>query len=143
MRANQSLRFVFFDLMETLVGYQSNEHGYLSAICTEAERLGYGPASSLLDRYIDLRLQFRKVLAEYRESTLSERLRALLPDAPGSDVDRLIQVFREFFAANTKLMPGASDMLDAWKGKARLAVVSNFFVAGMPKYMALEASSTL
>jgi putative hydrolase of the HAD superfamily len=69
------------------------------------------------------------------DTRLAAALRALgaLPDAAVSPaVDQLLVRWHDEYPKSLRITPGARETLEHWYGRRRLAVVSNFFVAGLP-----------
>lgn len=68
--------------------------------------------------------------------TLDERLRTLLSRARPGDVEptvsAMIEAFEDRYPKTLRLTPAVRDMLEAWSGRVRMAVVSNFFLPGGP-----------
>lgn len=76
---------------------------------------------------------------DHPERTLDARLAAALgslcrlPDAAVLPVvDQLLVRWHDEYPKSLRITPGARETLEHWYGRRRLAVVSNFFVAGLP-----------
>ena len=76
----------------------------------------------------------------WREVILPDRLKAVLTarnpsrrEEVESLVEAMLDQLKEGYPELLRPTPGVHSMLDAWRGKARLGVVSNFFLPGWPE----------
>ncbi|MBI1930106.1 HAD family hydrolase [Candidatus Poribacteria bacterium] len=79
---------------------------------------------------------------EWHEVELPKRLRTLLKDKDASReceievlVKRMLSCFNEGYPRMLRLTPGVREMLQAWHGKVKMGVVSNFFLPEWPKHL--------
>jgi HAD superfamily hydrolase (TIGR01509 family) len=104
----------------------------LSTYLTASGALVRGMAADFVERFLEVRERNRRLAeAEGREIpavvSLEETLLALLPAGAGDPVD-LERALDEFFAVEIELirpMPGAQELLDALRGRLKLAMLSN------------------
>ncbi len=130
--------WVFFDCFNTLLDEPDEtglatieampvEHGFYSSV--EAFRADYAVWCGR-----------RWPSAGWGEVHLPERLCEVLGARDpkrrgevGALVERMIETFEEAYPRSLCVAPGAVEMLEAWQGRARLGVVSNFFLPGLPE----------
>jgi putative hydrolase of the HAD superfamily len=142
-----SYDWIFFDCFNTLIADRDDSGEALGLCGVWPLAVVMGLAASvdeLNDRYRSWRLMRRQATDTWREADLDERLRGVL----GADLDRpgvqgrLREAWRHGFPRQTGPIAGVPAMLAHWKSRKRLAVVSNFYVAGYPQDM-LERRSLL
>ncbi|MBD3242452.1 MAG: HAD hydrolase-like protein [Chitinivibrionales bacterium] len=134
--------WVFFDCFDTLVTVDGlSEHQDYSFLMEKApvEAGLYDCAEQFRHAYRSWRRR-RGTHEPEREVSLAERLRVLFrerADACGIDLDdavaRTVACFCEQYGDRTAPTAGVERMLRHWRGRAHLGVVSNHFIAGVPR----------
>ena len=137
-----SFNWIFFDCFNTLID-DFDEDG---------DESGLGPMqhlpveAGLYKNVLEVRkdyLDWRDVTlkAQRKEIPLPDRLNDLLkrrsPDYPAEKrealVKEMVRCFSERYEDTLRLPSGVKEMLDYWKGKVSMGVVSNFHVANLPE----------
>jgi putative hydrolase of the HAD superfamily len=134
-----SADWLFFDCFNTLLTDSDPDgtHYGFCGVWPVAVAMGLAQSDDELHaRYRAWRLMRRNADDAWREADLEERLRGVF----GADLDRpgirerLVMTWQRGFPLQTGLEPGVAAMLIHWKKQGkRLAVVSNFYVAGYPR----------
>ena len=134
---------ILFDCIDTLLEFRLNdERPYWQGMGEVAQKLGlYDSAHAFGEVYGRVRDQALNSIEE-KETTLQERLRTVFLNGSSRDIrfseDLLLPIisrFKKDYADCVEPEPGVFDMLDAWKGKVSMGVVSNFFLKDMPAYL--------
>jgi putative hydrolase of the HAD superfamily len=136
------IEWIFFDCFNTLVD-DFDEHGDESGLGPIAElpvEAGlFASAEEFRRAYLEWRSE-RLSGGDFREVPLGERLRSVLRERGHGDraradalARRMVDAFERDYPRGLRETPGVRDMLRAWSGKARMAVVSNFFLPGWPE----------
>lgn len=132
--------WIFFDCFNTLVDDfdpAGSENG-LGSLPEQAVAFGLvGSRQDFLDAY----RQACPVNSEpYSEVTFDARLESVLRLNPrfgtaerANALARLLQHWHTEYEPTLRLTPGTQAMLHHWYGRRRLAVVSNFYLAGYPR----------
>jgi putative hydrolase of the HAD superfamily len=137
----RGVEWIFFDCFNTLVDdfdAQGDESGLSPIVHLPAEAGAFPSAAAFRRAYLDWRS--RNLQDDGREIRLGDRLRAVLrgrgslgPTAVEALATRMVEVFERDYPSTLRETPGAREMLAAWQGKLRMAVVSNFFLPGWPE----------
>jgi HAD superfamily hydrolase (TIGR01549 family) len=130
-------RLVIFDLMGTLLSVR-HRAPYWEALGRYLEQEGYCSCATFVARYTEWR---RSRTPSLDELTLRDCVGRFVA-ASDAHLKELEAVFLREYAQGTSVMRGANEMLARWYGRAALGVVSNFFVAGVPRAL-LEAHQLL
>lgn len=135
--------WLFFDCFNTLLD-DFDEAGDESGLGTLPELAVALGACAARDVFVDAYRADRREHGaneenEHREVPLVARLHAavlaggVLSGGPAHSVtERLLEQWHLEYPKTLRLTPGVREMLAFWDGKRRLAVISNFFVAGLP-----------
>jgi putative hydrolase of the HAD superfamily len=122
-------RLVLFDLMGTLLEAADERVPYWEKIGAFLEQEGRTDARKFASDY-----------SEWRRNRTPSRVELVLRDriemfAPASEEQHrsIEREFLEDYAQRTRVIDGVESMLQSWAGVAKLGVVSNFFVAGVPR----------
>jgi len=133
--------WLFFDCFNTLiddfdVDGDTSGLGPLSHLPVES---GFYPSEAEFRRDYQRWHEERWSGADWGEVALDERLHRLLArrdparaDEVGPLVHAMLGAFEKGYPDTLRPAPGVRDMLEAWRGRARLGVVSNFFLPGGP-----------
>ena len=133
--------WIFFDCFNTLID-DFDENGDISGLGPirhlPVEAGFYASSEDFIGDYTAWRNR-QWPGGEHREIPLPERFRAILIDrAPFrmKEVEPLVQSllhqFKARYPATLRPTPGVREMLDAWSGRVRMGVVSNFFLSDWP-----------
>ncbi len=131
--------WLFFDCFNTLV----------DDFAVDGDTSGLGPLSHLPveSGFYRSEREFRRDYqrwhqarwsgSDWREVDLGERLQIVLSQRDparaheiGALVDAMLDAFETGYPATLRPTPGVYDMLEAWRGRAYMGVVSNFFLPG-------------
>ncbi len=132
--------WIFFDCFNTLVDdFDWGDESGLGPIAHLPVEAGlYESAEAFRRAYLDWR-SARWAGEDWREVPLGERLRDVLsprlprdPAAVEALIARMLAAFQRDYPASLRETPGVREMLAAWQGKVRMAVVSNFFLPDWP-----------
>jgi HAD superfamily hydrolase (TIGR01509 family) len=129
----------FFDCFNTLID-DFDASGDESGLCSLPElalELGVVTArAEFIEAYGAAR---RHAADPHLELDLKRRLESVVAQGPLSPeraalaVQHLLERWHEEYEGSLRLTPGAAEMLAHWAGQRRLAVISNFHVAGYPR----------
>lgn len=133
--------WIFFDCFNTLIDDfdPSGDESGLGSLPTLAVKQGYFPTAE------EFRAAYAKVRAQSarfgREILLDDRLRQVLQAAPvkrtGDEIAAAVQeqitAWEPEYLASLRLTPGTLEMIEHWKSRRLLAVVSNFYLPGFPE----------
>jgi FMN phosphatase YigB (HAD superfamily) len=135
--------WLFFDCFNTLLDDfdEAGDESGLGTLPDLAVALGACTARHVfVDAYrAERREHAAEAWAEHRELSLDARLLGavvaggLLSGTPAREVaERLLEQWHLEYPKTLRLTPGVREMLAFWHGKKRMAVISNFLVAGLP-----------
>lgn len=133
--------WIFFDCFNTLIDDfdASGDEGGLGTLPELAAQLGFvATPAEFLAGYAKVRADGARF---GRETLFDDRLRQVLQAAPvkrsgdeiAAAVKQLIAAWEPGYLATLRLAPGAAEMLEYWKSRRLLGVVSNFFLPGFPE----------
>jgi HAD superfamily hydrolase (TIGR01509 family) len=129
--ATAACELILFDCFNTLL-HDPLRGAEDSGLCELGVELGLAPSKrAFLQRYRELLAESRR---SGREITLEERLcriAGVLDHVPAA-VREVAERWQVLYAECVTPAPGAREMLEHWRGRRRLAVVSNFSVPGFP-----------
>lgn len=121
-------RLVVFDLMGTLLAVH-NRRPYWEGLGQYLEQKGYCSGAVFGERYS----AWRQSRAPSLKEELLRECIARFVAATEADLQELEALYFQEYAEGTTIVPGVQAMLERLRGRAVLGVVSNFFVAGMPR----------
>lgn len=123
---------VLFDLMDTLLQASGPSRPYWHDLADLVADEGLSSAPAFVAGYERWRATRDRTDPD-REVALPARLAAILPGIDAATTARLATRYAEHCARQVVPCDGVVAMLDAWRGRAPLGVVSNFFLAGLPR----------
>jgi putative hydrolase of the HAD superfamily len=131
-----SFDWIFFDCFNTLLDEIGDETG-LCSIRAKVVKWGFFPSEDeFLQTY---RAGLRALGKDWTEITLVQRLTYCLNAAAPSTtisaeiaINELMECWHQEFPRILSPAPGVFEMLRNWRPRARLAVISNFYVPGLP-----------
>ena len=127
-------QLILFDLMNTLMSVHEGDVPYWYPMGKIVEANGVESADSFNERYGNWRAE-RYTADIIHEVTLQDRLTSLIPQAGKVLIDELASTYMNDYVQRTSPCEGSSEMLEAWDGIVPMGVVSNFFVAVMPRFI--------
>jgi putative hydrolase of the HAD superfamily len=134
-------RCILFDCIGTLIGVGDQEECW-APIAAHGVECGLYDSVESFDASWRAYCAERQQRAALEEPPLAERLASLRSANAGLSADEALTVAGEMaemfaaqYVANTHVLPGVRKMLNAWRGVATLGVVSNFFMAGLPRHI--------
>lgn len=117
---------LFFDLDDTILDFHWAEHRALSRAFREA---GIAPEQALLDRYSDINRSQWELLERgllTRDEVLVRRFVLLFAEKGiRADAATISRRYEELLGDGHRFMPGARELLETLRGKARLFLASN------------------
>ena len=135
--------WIFFDCFNTLVDdfdEKGDESGILDPVIDVAVEAG---VCSSYDQFRNAYRAWRRRRwsgADWREVLLTDRFCAVLSLDFGvhltkakSLAGRMTSAFQRDYPQTLRLTPGVRAMLESWSGRAKLGIVSNFFLPAIPK----------
>lgn len=138
------MRWIFFDCFNTLLDEEDglgDESGMRPIAHLPAEVGLFANAAEFQRAYLDWRAAAWSRAGEWPEIPLAERLRMVLASGRARDCDiegvvnDMVSRFRSTYPETLTPARGVVPMLEAWRRRARLAVVSNFFLPGLPEQL--------
>jgi putative hydrolase of the HAD superfamily len=136
-----SFDWIFFDCFNTLIDDfdQTGEELALQPVYSLPVAAGlYASATEFRQDYH--RWRNRQWQIDHREILMKDRYQAVLqarsPQSPTFEIEQLatamVDRFQGCYQQSLRLPAGVEEMLEYWQGKARIGVVSNFYIPDWP-----------
>ena len=146
-RVKTSFDWIFFDCFNTLIDdftTDGDESG-LGAVLDLPANAGFYTTGAEFKIDYDRWKRDTWDGTDWREVELTHRLKDILTKKAGSRtdevdtfVDRIIEQFESGYQATLRLTPGVHEMLQRWRHKVRMGVISNFYQPDWPQRMLMK-----